>query len=74
MDYLGPERLIALVLFSLLHWVLAAMLLNDLARRSKVRGGKKASWVLAIIFIIYLGSLAYLVCHPDIFYGTDEEQ
>ena len=73
MDYLGPERLIALLLFSLLHWVLAGMLLNDLSRRRKVLGGRKAPWVLAIVFIIYLGSVAYLVCHPRIFYGSDSE-
>ncbi len=70
---MDPERLLALVLFSLLHWVLAVMLLNDIAGRKKVCGGRKAPWVLAIIFVIYLGSLAYLLCHPAIFYGSDEE-
>ena len=67
-----PERIIALILFSILHWVLAIMLLNDLAGREKVRGGHKAPWALAIIFIVFIGSLLYILFHPGTFYGSDE--
>ena len=74
MDYLGPERLIALLLFSLLHWVLAVMLLHDLANRKQVLGGRKAPWAVAILFVTFLGSLMYLLCHPKIFYDSDIEQ
>jgi hypothetical protein len=68
-----PERIIALILFGLLHWVLAIMLLNDLAARKKVRGGHKAPWALAIMFLVFIGSVFYLIFHPGIFYGSDEE-
>ncbi len=67
------ERVLALVLFSILHWVLAIMLLHDLTNRKKVLGGRKAPWAIAIILVTFLGSLLYLLCHPAIFYGSDEK-
>ena len=67
------ERVLALVLFSILHWVLAIMLLHDLTTRKKVLGGRKAPWAIAIILVTFLGSLLYLLCHPAIFYGSDEK-
>ncbi|UCH42598.1 MAG: hypothetical protein JSW16_07260 [Dehalococcoidales bacterium] len=66
-----PERIIALVLFGILHWVLAIMLLNDLAEREKVLGGRKWIWGIAIVAITFIGSLLYLLCHPKIFYDSD---
>jgi len=62
---------LALVLFGILHIVLALMLLQDLARRNKVIGGHKAPWAILIIFVTFIGSLLYLVCHPQIFYGGE---
>ncbi|HUU08492.1 MAG TPA: PLDc N-terminal domain-containing protein [Dehalococcoidales bacterium] len=62
---------LALLLFCILHIVLALMLLQDLARRNKVLGGHKAPWAILIIFITFIGSLLYLVCHPQIFYGEE---
>jgi hypothetical protein len=67
------ERILALVLFSILHVVLALMLLNDLANRKRVLGRRKAPWAIAIIFITFIGPLLYLLCHPRIFYGSDNE-
>lgn len=67
------ERIIAIVLFCLLHWVLAIMLLHDLAERKCVLGGRKWPWAIAIIFVTFLGSLAYLICHPKIFYESDDK-
>ena len=67
------ERLLAAILFGVLHWVLAIMLLQDLARREHVRGGHKAPWALAILLVIYLGSVAYIISHPDTIYGRNEE-
>ena len=67
------EQYIAIILFGLLHWLLASMLLNDLAKREKIRGGHKAPWALAIIFIVFIGSILYIVCHPGTFYGSDED-
>ncbi len=65
------EQIIVLVLFGLLHWVLAIMLLHDLAERKQVLGGRKWAWAIAIVFVIFLGSLAYLLCHPKIFYDSN---
>jgi hypothetical protein len=67
------ERILALVLFSILHLVLAVMLLQDLANRRQVRGGRKAPWAIAIIFVTFLGSLLYLLCHPKIFYESNDK-
>jgi len=67
------ERVLALLLFGILHWVLAIMLLRDLANRKRVLGGKKAPWAIVIILVTFLGSLIYLLCHPGIFYGSENE-
>lgn len=67
------ERILGLVLFGLLHWVLAAMLLGDLSSRKRVLGGHKAPWAVAIILVTFVGSLAYLLCHPGIFYDKRED-
>lgn len=65
------ERIFGLVVFAILHWVLAIMLLRDLAKRRQVLGGHKAPWAIAIMFVTFLGSLAYLLCHPKIFYDSE---
>jgi hypothetical protein len=48
------------------------MLLQDLANRDRVLGGHKAPWAIVIIFITFVGSLMYLLCHPRIFYDSDK--
>ena len=68
-----PEQIIALVLLGILHWALAIMLLHDLAERKRVLGKRKWPWAVAIVFVTFLGSLVYLLCHPKIFYGSDNE-
>ncbi len=67
------ERILALILMSMLHCMLAGMLLNDLVNRKRVLGGRKAPWVVAILFVVFAGALLYLLCHPRIFYGSDNE-
>jgi len=67
------EQILALIVFSLMHWVLALMLLEDLGDRKRVLGGRKWPWAIAIIFVTFLGSLVYLLCHPKIFYGSDDK-
>ena len=69
----GFERVVGLVLFGVLHWVLALMLVQDLAERKHVLGGRKAPWAVAILLFTFLGSLVYLLCHPAIFTERDEE-
>ena len=66
------EQILALILCSILHLVLAGMLLLDLANRKRVLGGRKAPWAVAILFVTFAGSLLYLLCHPKIFYSRDE--
>jgi hypothetical protein len=70
---LNSERVLGFIVFGVLHWVLAAMLLHDLANRKRVLGGRKAPWAVAIILVTFVGSLAYLLCHPGIFYDRSGE-
>jgi hypothetical protein len=65
------EWTLGLIIFGILHWVLAIMLLQDLANRDRVLGGHKAPWVVIIDFVTFVGSLIYLLCHPKIFYDSD---
>ena len=65
------QFLLRLVILGILHWVLALMMLQDLAYRDRVLGGKKALWAVFIIFFLIIGSLIYLLCHPQIFFGED---
>ena len=67
------ERLLALILMSILHFVLAGMLLDDLSKRRRILGGRKAPWAVAILLVAFVGALLYLLCHPRIFYGSDNE-
>jgi hypothetical protein len=65
------ERILGLAVFGILHWVLAAMLLQDLASRKRVLGGRKAPWAVAIMLLTFVGSIAYLLCHPRVFYDKE---
>ncbi len=68
------ERILALILMSILHLVLAGMLLDDLAKRKHVLGGRKVPWGVAILLVAFVGALLYLLCHPRIFYGSDNDK
>lgn len=60
-------RVVALaLLFGIAHWGFVKMALEDIIQRERVIGGKKAPWVLAILFITCLGSVLYLVVHPEL--------
>ncbi len=67
------ERILVLIVMGILHLVLVGMLLDDLAHRKRVFGGRKAPWAMAIIFIAFVGAFLYLLCHPRIFYGGDDD-
>jgi uncharacterized BrkB/YihY/UPF0761 family membrane protein len=60
------------IIFGFMHWLLAFFMLYDLANRKKVLFGKKAIWAVLIIFVFILGSVLYLLCHPQIFFGEDK--
>ena len=61
-----PEWILRIVLFGVVHWILAGIVLQDLVSREKVFGGRKWPWGIVIIFITCFGSLLYLLFHPDI--------
>jgi len=63
---LDTEWVLRLVLFSIVHWILAGVMLNDLSSRRRVFARHKAPWALIIIFIPCFGSLLYLIFHPQI--------
>ncbi|OGO21544.1 MAG: hypothetical protein A2144_06950 [Chloroflexi bacterium RBG_16_50_9] len=60
------DWIIRIVLFGVVHWILAGILLQDLASREKIFGGRKWIWAIVIIFVIGFGSLLYLLFHPEI--------
>ena len=60
------EWILRIVLFSIVHWLLAGVLLNDLASRQRVFGRRKPPWAIIILFIPCFGSLLYLLFHPEI--------
>lgn len=63
---MDAEWILRVVLFGVAHWILAGILLHDLASRQKVVGGRKGPWALVIILIPCFGSLLYLLFHPRI--------
>jgi uncharacterized membrane protein len=65
------DWILRLILFAVMHWILAIMMLQDLASRKRVLGGRKWPWALIILLVTFLGSLFYLVCHPRIIIGGD---
>jgi hypothetical protein len=66
------EWIIRVILLSVVHWVLAGFMLNDMASRARVFGGHKAPWVIAVVTVPCLGSLLYLAFHPQIFYPDED--
>ena len=62
---------VKIALLGVLHWALAGMVLRDLARRNPVLGRRKGPWVVLVIFVAFLGSLLYLLCHPKVFLDED---
>ena len=67
------DWILRLVLFGVMHWILAVMMLQDLAYRKRVLGGRKWPWAVIILLVTFLGSLLYLVCHPRIIIGGDDK-
>lgn len=67
---MNPEWIIRIVIFAVIHWVLAALTIIDLAQKTKVIGRFKAIWAILILFIPVFGSFLYLLFHPQIFYAN----
>jgi hypothetical protein len=68
------DWILRIVLFGITHWILAGIMLDDLASRQKVFGGRKAPWAILILVIPAFGSLLYLTFHPQILAPDDEDQ
>lgn len=60
------EWILRIVLVGIIHWLLVALVLPDVVARPRIVGGRKAPWVLAIVFLTCFGSLIYLMFHPQI--------
>ncbi|MBI4330553.1 MAG: hypothetical protein HY673_04680 [Chloroflexi bacterium] len=65
------EWILKLVLFGVLHWVLAIMLLNDVAGRERVLGGTK--WPCGVHRAGDFSGFRGLPCHPRIFYDSEDK-
>ena len=63
---MNPEWILRIVLFGVVHWILAGIVLHDLASRQNVFGGHKPPWAIVILIIPCFGSLLYLLFHPQI--------
>jgi uncharacterized membrane protein YwzB len=65
METEGIVRITVLAIaLGIIHWALVPMTLERLVDRPKVVGNK-ALWGAAIVFATCLGSLAFLLVHPD---------
>lgn len=60
------EWILRIVLFGIVHWILAGVMLHDLASRQRVFGGRKPPWAIVILVIPCFGSILYLLFHPQI--------
>ena len=63
---MSAEWILRIVLFGIVHWILAGIMLRDLAARQKVFGKRKPPWAIIILFLPGFGSLGYLLFHPQI--------
>ena len=65
------EWVLRIVLIGIVHWILAGIVLQDLVYRPKVFGGRKSTWAIIILVIMpCVGSLIYLLFHPQIMSGN----
>lgn len=62
------EALVRVIAFAvglgIIHWAVVPMVLERLFSRPKVVGSR-ALWCMAIVCLTCVGSLAYLLVHPD---------
>lgn len=57
--------ILKIVFLGIIHWMLVPLALQALIERRRVIGGRKAPWAVAIVFLTCLGSLFYLIFHPQ---------
>jgi len=69
---MADDWLARIILFSVIHWVLAGIMVTDLTSRQRVAGGRKSLWLTIIMLLPGFGSLAYLLFHPDILHASSQ--
>ena len=68
------DWILRFVFLGIAHWALAGLMLDDLAKREKVLGGRKMLWGILIIFVTCVGSIVYLLFHPQILAPRDRQR
>lgn len=66
------DWLARIILFSIIHWVLAGIMITDLLNRRRVIGGHKGWWLGLVMLLPGFGSLTYLLFHPDILHASSQ--
>jgi hypothetical protein len=67
---MNNEWLVRIILFAIIHWVLAGIMMTDILTRSRVIGGRKGIWLAIVMMIPGFGSLLYVLLHPDILHAS----
>lgn len=49
----------------IVHWGLVPLALGSLFSRENVPGWQRALWGMGIVFLTCIGSLAYMLVHPE---------
>lgn len=57
--------MIAFFFWFMLIWIFIAIF-GDIFRRNDLSGGMKAVWLLALVFLPFLGALIYMVARPKV--------
>ena len=65
MDEVILRIIVLIAALGIVHWGLVPMALENLFSRQKVLGGHKGFWGVAIVLLTCVGSLAYLILHPE---------
>jgi|GEM_PF-986975 len=63
-----------LAALGIVHWGLVPVALENLFSRQRVVGGHKGLWGMAIVFLTCVGSLSYLLIHPEVEKETAPER
>ena len=68
---ISPDWIIRVILFGIVHWLLASFILYDISSRDKVFGNRKAPWVIVTLLIPCFGSILYLLFNPQVLNPDD---
>jgi len=57
--------MIALFFWVMLIWIFIAIF-GDIFRRNDLSGGMKAVWIIALVFLPFLGAIIYMISRPKV--------